>query len=95
MPELSLAVAEPRVAFDTAALHKVAPGPVPTVTFEGAVIVGGVRSIRTMIVVGVSWLLALSSAKKVIVVSPSAVIRTDVVSPGTVVLALTWAPLAL
>jgi hypothetical protein len=95
MPELSLVVAVPRVAFDTSALHMVAPGPVPTVTFGGAVIVGGVRSIRTMTTFGVSWLPALSSAKNLTVVTPSAVIMNDVVAPGTVVIGMNWAPLAL
>jgi len=38
---------------------------------------------------------ALSSAKKVIVVTPSAVIVNDAVAPGTVVLGMNWAPLAL
>ena len=41
MPESSVAVADPRMAAGITAPHIVAPGPVPAVTFGGAVIEGG------------------------------------------------------
>src|SRR5262245_20173442 len=48
LPELSLAVAVPRVASLIIKLHAVAPAPVPRFTLAGAVIDGGIVSLTVI-----------------------------------------------
>src|SRR5262249_23224011 len=58
------------------------------------VIVGGVLSNLMTIVLELSALPALSVAKNVTVVLPSALMEKEVEAPGTTVFEIVWAPLA-
>jgi hypothetical protein len=71
LPALSVAVAVPSCVSVTTTLQVVAPAPVFTVTFAGALIVGAVTSLTVNVTVVVAELPALSVAVSVIVCVPT------------------------
>src|SRR5256714_895834 len=83
LPELSLATAIPSCASVTIAPQLVAPAPVFTVTFAGALIVGAVTSFTVKLVVAV---LVLPTASVVVIVIICGPIPTTVPASGLCVM---------